>query len=230
MLAAPPRLGQNTRVLREKSVSAIDEPARALYTIGHSKHELADFVGLLRAHAVQVVCDVRSRPQSFRFPYFDQDPLKQSLADSGMRYEFLGEELGGRPEDPKLYRPDGLVDYAACRKSAGFRRGLERLLELTQMKRVALLCAEEDPLECHRFLMICPALAEEGIAPLHIRRGGALESQREAEDRLLELHGFHDVTSSALFAADRESALEEAVYRQSGSAAFRVAPETIEYL
>lgn len=211
-------------------MSAIDGPAHALYTIGHSNHELADFVALLRAHTVQVVCDVRSRPQSFRFPHFDQEPLKQSLADSGIRYEFLGEELGGRPEDPRLYRSDGLVDYAACRKSAGFRRGLERLLELTRMKRVALLCAEEDPLECHRFLMICPALVEEGLAPVHIRRGGAADSQRDMEDRLLGLHSFHDVTSDSLFAADRASALEEAIRRQSGSAAFRVAPETIEYL
>ncbi len=198
--------------------------------MGHSSHELVDFLALLRKYAVQTVCDVRSRPQSFRFPHFDQDPLKQSLADSGIRYEFLGDELGGRPEDPKLYRPDGLVDYAACRKSAGFRRGLERLLELSRMKRVALLCAEEDPLECHRFLMICPALVQEGIAPLHIRRGGALEGQREAEDRLLGLHGFHDVTSDALFAADREPALEEAIRKQSESAAFRIVPETIEYL
>ncbi len=179
---------------------------------------------------MQTVCDVRSRPQSFRFPHFDQDPLKQSLADCGIRYEFSGEELGGRPEDPKLYRSDGLVDYVACRKSAGFRRGLERLLDLSRVSTIALMCAEEDPLECHRFLMISPGLVEEGIALLHIRCGGALESQREAEDRLLELHGFHDVTSSALFAAGRGSALEEAIRRQSESAGFRVAPETIEYL
>ncbi len=211
-------------------MSACDRPTHPLYSVGTSNHELASFLELLNAYAVQVVCDVRSRPQSFRFPHFEQEPFKQSLADRGIPYVFLGEELGGRPEDPKLYRSDGLVDYAACGRSAGFRAGIERLLNLNRESTVALLCAEEDPLECHRFLMICPALVEEGIIPLHIRRGGALESQREAEDRLLELHGFHDVTSGALFAADRESALEEAVRKQSGSAAFRVAPEALEYL
>jgi uncharacterized protein (DUF488 family) len=211
-------------------VSATDESAHALFTIGHSNHELTGFIALLREHDVRLVCDVRSRPQSFRFPHFDEECLRRSLSDSGIRYEFLGEELGGRPADPKLYRPDGRVDYAACRRSYGFRRGLERLLDLNRVCSLALMCAEEDPLECHRFLMICPALAAAGIIPLHIRRSGDVEGQREAEDRLLELQGFHDVTSDALFAVDRETALEEAIRKQSALAAFRAAPETIEYL
>jgi uncharacterized protein (DUF488 family) len=211
-------------------VSATSEPGHALFTIGHSNHELASFVGLLHAHDVHLICDVRSRPQSFRFPHFDEECLRRSLSESGIGYEFLGEELGGRPGDPKLYRRDGCVDYAACRRSVGFQRGLERLLDLNRKSTLALMCAEEDPLECHRFLMICPALVEAGTKPLHIRRAGGVENQREAEDRLLELHGFHDVTSGSLFAAERQSALEEAIRRQSATAAFRVAPEAIEYL
>lgn len=211
-------------------MSSTESPSRPLFTIGHSNYEFPDFLALLRKHAVEIVCDVRSRPQSFRFPQFDQEPLRQSLAEHGVRYEFLGEELGGRPSDPKLYRPDGCVDYAACARSFGFQRGFERLVELNRVSAVALLCAEEEPLECHRFLMICPALVEAGILPLHIRSGGGVEAQRETEDRLLALHGFHDVTSEALFAADRESALEEAILKQSALAAFRVAPETLEYL
>ena len=91
------------------------------------------------------------------------------------------------------------------------------------------MCAEEDPLHCHRFLLICPALASRAVAPVHIRRGGALESHGDAEDRLLQLHGFADVTSNSLFAQGRQSALEDALRLQSELYGFRTSPEAIEY-
>ncbi len=133
-----------------------------LFTIGHSNLEIADFLSVLAAHGVRTLCDVRSRPASFRFPQFNREP--------------------------------------------------------------------EDPLQCHRFLMICTALLEHGISPVHIRRGGALESQSEAEDRLLVLHGFDDVTSTSLFVAGREAALRDALVLQSKDFAFRASPEAAEYL
>jgi uncharacterized protein (DUF488 family) len=91
------------------------------------------------------------------------------------------------------------------------------------------MCAEEDPLHCHRFLMICPALVQRGIEPVHLRRSGVIESQRDAEDRLLQLHGFADVTSNSLFAQGRAPALEDALRLQSEQYGFRTSPEAIEY-
>src|SRR4029077_17450103 len=166
------------------------DPANPLFTIGHSNLEIDDFLAVLAAHGVRILCDVRSRPASFRFPQFNREPLESVLAPAGIRYEFLGETLGGRPADPRVYHEDGLVDYAARRRALDFIAGLERALAISSAGVAVLMCAEEDPLQCHRFLMICPALLERGVTPVHIRRGGALESQRDAEDRLLVLHGF----------------------------------------
>jgi uncharacterized protein (DUF488 family) len=203
--------------------------ASQLFTIGHSNLEIDVFLAVLAQHQVETLCDVRSRSASFRFPQFNRESLQAGLASAGVHYEFLGETLGGRPADPRVYREDGLVDYAALRRAPDFAAGIERALSLSRTSVIALMCAEEDPLQCHRFLMICPALLEHGISPVHIRRGGALESQSEAEDRLLVLHGFDDVTSTSLFVAGREAALRDALVLQSKDFAFRASPEAAEY-
>jgi uncharacterized protein (DUF488 family) len=200
-----------------------------LFTIGHSNHDLGDFLAILVHHGVEALCDVRSRPGSFRFPQFNREPLEAAAARTKIQYQFLGEALGGRPEDARVYRSNGQVDYVARRKSPDFLVGVDRLLELSRPASIAVMCAEEDPLQCHRFLMICPALLERGIVPVHIRRNGILESQRDAEDRLLELHGGSAFTSGALFVSERSSALEEALRQQAEEFAFRTSPEAIEY-
>ncbi len=205
------------------------DPASPLFTVGHSNLELEVFLGLLAQHHVETLADVRSRPASFRFPQFNREPLEAGLSSVGIRYEFFGETLGGRPADTRVYREDGLVDYAARRRAPDFIEGIERALALFRAGVIALMCAEEDPLQCHRFLMIGPALLERGVSPIHIRRGGALESQSDAEDRLLVLHGFEDVTSTSLFVAGRESALRDALVLQSKEFAFRTSLEAIEY-
>jgi uncharacterized protein (DUF488 family) len=200
-----------------------------LFTIGHSNHDLGDFLAVLVNHGVESLCDVRSRPGSFRFPQFNREPLEAGAGLAKIRYQFLGESLGGRPEDPRAYRSDGRVDYVARRKSPDFSAGIDRLLELSRAGNIALMCAEEDPLQCHRFLMICPAVLERGIVPVHIRRGGILESQRDAEDRLLKLHAGGAFTTGALFVSERGAALEDALRRQADEFAFRASPEAIEY-
>ena len=240
-------------------MSAAISSNRRLFTIGHSNMELPDFLGTLIRHEIKVVCDVRSRPGSFRFPQYNREPLAARLTSARIRYEFFGEHLGGRPLDPQFYLPSGLVDYAARRRASDFLEAVERMLSITREKsgarasviqqkssgqnaagqnasgpgmaghNVAMMCAEEDPLHCHRFMLICPEVVQRGIAPMHLRPGGVLESQRDAEDRLLQLHGFADVTSDSLFSQGREAALEDALRLQSEQYAFRTSPEAIEY-
>ncbi len=196
--------------------------------MGHSNTEWLDFLAALRQFEVSQLIDVRSRPQSFRFPQYSLPHFENSLREAGIRYLFLGEELGGRPDDPKAYRADGLVDYRARRRSFAFHAGIERVVGELKRDSLALMCAEEDPLNCHRFLMICPALMALGVEPRHIRKAGAVESQREAEDRLLEAHHWGDVASGSLFAADRAGALEDAYVAQAEKCAFRADPQTID--
>jgi uncharacterized protein (DUF488 family) len=202
------------------------KPSCRLFTIGHSNLEMSALLGILIRHEIHVVCDVRSRPGSFRFPQFNREP---QLATAKIIYQFFGDQFGGRPLDSRYYRPDGLVDYAARRKAPDFEEALDRLLGFLQDKNVVVMCAEEDPLHCHRFLMICPAVVQRGIVPLHLRRDAALETQRDAEDRLLQLHGFADVTSNSLFSQGRSAALEDALRLQSELYGFRSSPEAIEY-
>ncbi len=177
-----------------------------LFTIGHSNLEWPTFMQTLRCFGIHLLVDVRSRPQSSRFPQFSQPEFEMALREAEIRYLFLGEELGGRPEDPKAYRANGVVNYAVRRKAHDFQRGIERVLAEMQRATPALLCAEEDPLSCHRFLMVCPELVALGIEPQHILKGGVVETQREAEDRLLEAHHFSDVTSDSLFPGGRAAA------------------------
>jgi uncharacterized protein (DUF488 family) len=205
------------------------KPSHGLFTIGHSNQQMSDLLGILIRHEIHMVCDVRSRPGSFRFPQFNREPLMAQLASAKIMYQFFGDQFGGRPLDSRYYRADGLVDYAERRKAPDFLEAVDRLLGCVQNQNIVIMCAEEDPLHCHRFLLICPVLVQRGISPLHLRRGAALETQRDAEDRLLQFHGFADVTSSSLFSQGRGAALEDALRLQSEQYGFRTSPEAIEY-
>jgi uncharacterized protein (DUF488 family) len=202
---------------------------RRLFTIGHSNLEMEDLLSALVRHEIKVVCDVRSRPGSFRYPQFNREALEARLVSARIRYEFFGDQLGGRPLDPAYYLANGLVDYAARRTASDFLQAVDRMLAASRQHNTVMMCAEEDPLHCHRFMLICPAVVKRGVVPVHLRRGATVETHRDAEDRLLQQHGFADVTSDSLFAHGRGSALEDALRMQSEQYAFRTSPEAIEY-
>jgi len=202
---------------------------RPLYTIGHSVLEMGAFAKLLKDYGVELVADVRSVPQSARLPHFSQPVLEKLLAAENISYLFLGEELGGRPDDSDAYRPNGVVDYAARRKSYAFQSGVERLLKELEDGPLAMMCAEEDPLECHRFMMVCPELVKLGIDPVHIRKGGQIETQAAAEDRLLEANGLGCVATNTLFPQARNDALEDAYQLQAERFAYRAKPYAVEH-
>ena len=201
---------------------------KTIYTIGHSNLEPDQFLALLARAKIEIVADVRSVPQSARFPQFSQAVLEDILREGKIDYVFLGEELGGWPDDPAAYHDDGRVNYPARRKSYAFKSGLDQLLKLAQEKNVAVLCAEEDPLDCHRFLMISPELAAAGAPPMHLRKDGRVETQEAAEDRLLAAHGFAGVAANTLFPQARAEALEKAYELQAQRAAFRVDPTMLK--
>jgi len=214
-------------VIRDFAAESNSAGMKPLFTMGHSSLEFPQFVRRLQDSSVELLIDVRSRPHSSRFPQFSQPDFEKMLGDEGFSYLYLGEELGGRPDDPDAYRSDGRVDYRKRRRSYAFRAGVERILAEIERRTCALMCAEEDPLECHRFLMICPELVLMGIQPFHIRKGSKLEDQVAAENRLLELNGFGDVATCTLFPQARAEALEEAYELQAGKFAYRVHAPTV---
>jgi len=215
-------------VEREDSLEATSGKLRPLFTVGHSILEFGLFAKLLRDCGVELLADVRSLPQSARLPHFSQPIFEKLLGDEHISYLFLGEELGGRPDDADAYRPNGVVDYEARRKSYAFQRGVERLVKELEGRTVAMMCAEEDPLECHRFLMVCPELVKLGLDPRHLRKGGQIETQEAAENRLLVANGFASVAADTLFPQARAEALEDAYRLQAERYAFRVKPFAVD--
>lgn len=147
---------------------------RTLYTLGHSNHPGEVFLRLLRGHGIGRVVDVRSRPYS-RWPQFERERLARLLEQAGIGYRWMGDTLGGRPDDPALWGPDGTPDYAAMAAAPAFRTGLAALLaELDGPTRVAVLCSEGDPARCHREHLIARTLRPLGVQMRHIGPDGRL--------------------------------------------------------
>jgi uncharacterized protein (DUF488 family) len=192
-----------------------------IFTIGHSNHSLEAFLALLRRARVTAIADVRSSPSSRHCPHFNGDSLRSSLRASDIAYVFLGQELGGRPADPNLYT-DGVADYERMAATSGVERGLSRILDGALRFRVALLCSERDPLDCHRFLMLSRALKDKGCDVVHLLSDGEAEPMHMAERRLLEATRssqadlFGEPEADALAAAYRNRARAVA-YKRRGS-------------
>jgi uncharacterized protein (DUF488 family) len=207
------------------------ESAR-LFTIGHSNHDLDRFLALLQSNGVTAVADVRSRPYSRRLPHFNRPWLESELAARDFVYVFLGDLLGGRPTAAELYDEEGRVVYERVRETAAFQRGLEHLLQGMQERRIALMCSEEDPLDCHRGLMITPALVERGVAPLHLRKDGSAETTAAVEQRLLKETQLDSRLEPDLFrsATDTEvrCVLAEAYAMMGRKKAYRIQAESDE--
>ena len=165
--------------------------ARQILTIGHSTLAVSDFLSMLKANDVTAVADVRSAPYSRFNPGFNREALKGEVQKHGVSYVFLGKELGGRPADPACYE-NGRVSYPKMAETDEFKRGLERVIQGSATHRIALMCSEGDPLNCHRTLLIARALAERGVPVVHVTRDGRLEAQAEAEDRLMRLVGLSE--------------------------------------
>jgi len=191
----------------------------AIVTIGHSTHSIGAFVELLRAHKVELVVDVRSSPFSRRQPQFNREELAASLTSHGIEYAFLGRELGGRSTDSRCY-VDGRVAYRRVAETEAFRKGVEWVRKESLARRLALMCAEKEPLECHRTLLVARELEAVGALVAHIHADGRLELHADAVRRLLDLFG---LATNDLFSSASEL-VEEAYSRQEKRVAYAAGP------
>jgi uncharacterized protein (DUF488 family) len=154
------------------------EMACTIYTIGHALHSMEHLLALLACPGIKTLADIRSQPYSRRAPHFNKNRLEKTAPESGLNYLFLGRELGGRPSDRALYRPDGRPDYALLAASPAFAQGLDRLVLEAGQAPTAVMCAEEDPARCHRRGLLAPALAAQGFEVLHIRGDGRIQAEQ----------------------------------------------------
>jgi uncharacterized protein (DUF488 family) len=160
-----------------------------LFTVGHSNLSIEEFIRLLKKHQVDVIVDVRSHPYSSYLSHFNRDLLKFELLKSKFKYVFLGNELGARPKDLSCYINNKAI-YSKITGSNNFQNGIKRILVGLNKYQIALMCAEKDPISCHRTILICKHLRQQNIEIDHIIDDKTLESQEQLEDRLLDLHGF----------------------------------------
>lgn len=157
-----------------------------LLTIGHSNHHIEAFLGLLSKHNVSAIGDVRSSPYSRYVPQYSREALKSTLMGAGFAYTFLGKEFGARSTNPDCYK-NGKVQYDLLAKQPIFSDGITRVVEGMKKYRIAFMCAEKDPIECHRALLVARAFFDRGIPVSHIHADGSLESHELMESRLLAL-------------------------------------------
>ena len=196
---------------------------KELFTVGHSNHTIEHFLNLLISHNISAIADVRSSPYSQYSPQFNKELLEQSLRDTNIEYVFLGKELGARSSEDSCYVEDQ-AKYELIALSPVFQLGLDRVLQGIDRYRVSLMCSGADPLMCHRTILICRELKKIhlDLKISHILGDGAIESQVEAEKRLVRLHKlepelFGDLTSES-------SIIEKAYDLQAEKIAFRKVP------
>jgi uncharacterized protein (DUF488 family) len=162
-----------------------DQRHRDIFTIGHSVHELQAFIDLLTRHGVTALADVRSQPFS-RIQHFNGDVLAAVLKTRGIKYVPLGRELGARRDEQECY-VGGQAVYERIAQLPRFREGIDRLVQGSTDQRIALMCAEKEPLDCHRTVLVCRHLRPHGLHIQHILASGELEDHAETERRMMKL-------------------------------------------
>jgi uncharacterized protein (DUF488 family) len=190
-----------------------------LFTIGHSTHSWEHFLELLQLHNIAALADVRSTPFSARFPHFSKPVLEMRLRTAHIHYVPMGEALGARRSERECYI-DGVARYDLIAQTPAFLGGLQRLRAGSEKLRLALFCAEKDPLECHRTILVCRHVRNT-FNIQHVLADGALESHEDAERRLMREEGVPptDLFTSAL------TLLQEAYDRRAQKIAYRESTE-----
>ena len=191
-----------------------------VFTIGHSTHPQERFIALLLQHGITALCDVRSKPYSRMNPQFNREELNEVLLAQGIEYRFLGKELGARSDDPNCYE-NGKVQYDRLAETELFKYGLKRVLRgMRDDFRIALMCAEKEPLECHRTILVARHLVALGVTIEHILVDGNLENHDAALIRLAKMINLREPD----LVHSREQLLADA-YRKQGE---RIAYEVID--
>ena len=162
-----------------------------VFTIGHSNLEIGKFLALLVQHGIQAIADIRSSPYSQYNPQFNREALQKALQEHSIVYVFLGQELGARRSERECY-VEGRADYGRISQTSSFKRGIERVVQGAAKMRVALMCAEKDPIDCHRCILVSPYLRGQELQILHILSDGTLENHEQTEKRLLQLFALEE--------------------------------------
>lgn len=172
---------------------------RKIFTVGHSQHNIDYFISMLHTYEINYLIDVRSMPFSKYATEYNKEIVKVSLAESNIKYVFMGENFGARPKNKDLYSAKGYLDFSKMKKSNKFLEGIDSLIKgIDQGNRIALMCTEKEPIECHRAILVANAFFEKGIEVEHILADNTVQTHRELNKQLLDIH-FPDRYQISLF-------------------------------
>jgi uncharacterized protein (DUF488 family) len=159
---------------------------KEIYTVGHSNHDLDYFMDLIKKYNIDTLIDVRSIAASKYNPQYNKDGLSYSLKKDNIEYLHFDKEFGARHNDEVFLDNDGIVNFESFRKSNQFQSGVERVdIAIEKGHKIALMCSEGDPLDCHRFSMVSVYLEEMGISVKYIMKDGSLRTHQDIERDLL---------------------------------------------
>ncbi|MCI5218538.1 MAG: DUF488 domain-containing protein [Candidatus Electrothrix sp. LOE2] len=195
-----------------------------LFTIGYSPHVFDTFLDILKKYNITAIADVRSSPYSQFKPEFNREQFNEFLKKHNISYVFIGDLCGARVEEPSCYI-NGKVDYSLLANNPNFLEGLERIKQGMKKYRVALMCAEKDPITCHRAILICRNLLASEIKIKHILSDGKVEEHKDSEQRLLKLF---KLDHPELFRSEQQR-LDDAYSRQGEKIAYETAESIAEY-
>ena len=196
-----------------------------LYTIGYSGFSIIDFISILKNYKIQVLVDVRSIPHSQYFEDYNEENLSYELRNAGIVYRNYKDNLGARPNNKKYY-PKGFLDFELFSKSQEFLEGFEKVKGIIKKGYVvAIMCAEKDPLICHRTNLIAKAFYEANFEIIHIMPEGKTCSQQDIEKRLLDKF-FPDRKQLNLFEQlTEEDYIKQAYRKQNEKIGFNIEKE-----
>ena len=149
-----------------------------VFTIGYGGRETDEFIAILNDYQIDTLVDVRSQPYSRFAPDFCKERLTTILNRSGIEYQFMGNSLGGRPDDSQCYtyspqRKKKLLDAKKCETKEFYLRGISQLKRAVSTgRRIVIMCSELEPHECHRGYVLGKTLDDGDTAVVHIGRYG----------------------------------------------------------
>ena len=198
---------------------SILEEKKGFVTIGHGRTDLQVFIRTLLRYKVNCIVDVRSTPYSRYSAQYNKEVFFTELAKCGISYKWLGNSLGGRPNDDSAYDENGIVDYEKLVKTELFLGGLKELEEMSLTNNIAIMCSEQDPIKCHRFLAISRELARREYRIVHIKDSKFYVKQAQLENDLVMIH-FGENVQLDLF-SKMTDAIAESYTKQNKECGYR---------
>lgn len=194
-------------------------------SIGHSQHKPEYFIKMLKHHNVNYVLDVRSVPYSQFASDYNRENIKELLSKYNINYSYMGDFFGARPTDRSLYSKDGYLDFKKVRHSVPFIKGYNNVLKgIKQGNRIAFMCTEKDPIDCHRAIMVTKAFSDSGVRVEHILPDNSIQTQKDLDLRLLNKY-YPERWQLSLFSPEaqtEEEYLELAYQRRNQDIGFKL--------